>query len=329
MSFFSGASTTNTTQTSKGSAEQEAQLKQYFDQLQQFGQQGPQQYFQGNTVAGLAPEQLQAQQAAMQFAQGGAQDIYGQLQTAGQTGQNMMGMAGQDPMSQPGFAGMLDYLQTRTNQNLNENILPELRGQSQANNMFGGSRGAIAAGLAGGRAQEGLTGTMAGMLNQGWNQNNSNALQAMGMAPGLAGAQASAGMLPAEIMAAVGGQNQAMDQSLINAAMDRWNFEQAAPGQHLAQQQALQGTVGQYGGTTHTKQKTSTPFGFNQLVGLAGTAAGAMSGLGGLGALMGGAGAAGAGASLPGITSGVMPNGSGGFNIAPSSIWSNANFMGK
>jgi hypothetical protein len=271
MSFFGGSSTTKTTQTQQGTAEQDQQIKDYFNLLQGFTAGGPQQYFPGETVAQLTPEQLQAQQMMLQFAQGGAQDLYGQMQGAGQAAGNMIGMAGQDPSTSPGFQQMVDYLTTRSNQNFSENLLPQIRGGSIANNMYGSSRGADAGALAGARTQEGLSGTIGQMLMEAYARNNQNALSAMGMMPGITGATQQAGLLPAQLVGAVGEQNQGMDQALINAAIDRWNFEQNAPATHLAQTQALQGRVGDYGGTTQTTQKTKTPFSLNQAIGSIGT----------------------------------------------------------
>jgi hypothetical protein len=307
MSFFGGSSTTTRTTNQQGTPEQDAQIRDYFRLVGDFTQGGPQQYFPHETIAPLTPEQMQAQQMALQFAQGGAQDIYGQLAGAGQAAAGFWNQANADPTQTPGFQGMVDYLTQRTNQNLTENVLPELRGGSVANNMYGGSRGALSAGLAGGRAQEGLTGTIAQMLNQAYNQQNQNALSAMGMAPGLAGAQAQAGLLPSQITAGVGEQNQAMDQALINAAIDRWNFEQNAPLQHLGQVQALQGNVGQYGGTTKEKTKTSSPFSFNQLLGTIGTIGSLFTPMGAAGAAMGAFGGMGGGGQSLGSMAGFGP----------------------
>ena len=337
MSFFGGSSTTKSTVKQQGTPEQDAQIKNYFGLLDQFSQGGPQQYFPDQTVAQLTPEQQQAQQMALQFAQGGAQDIYGQLAGAGQAGAGFWNQANGDPTTQPGFQGMVDYLTQQTNQNLNENVLPELRGGSVANNMYGGSRGALSAGLAGGRAQQGLTGNIAQMLSQAYDRQNQNALSAMSMAPGLAGAQSQAGLLPSQITSAVGGENQAMDQALINASIDRWNFEQGAPAQHLGQVQALQGNVGQYGGTTQTKQRTSSPFSFNQLLGTAGTLAslftpmGAAGALGGaaLGGLGGGAGGGGGGQSWGSLAGfGPDPMGAGG-NFSNSVLFPQAAWLNR
>lgn len=307
MSFFGGSSTTKTTTDQKGTVEQDAQIRDYFNHLQGFTQGGPQQYFPDSTVAQLTPEQLQAQQMALQFAQGGAQDISQLLGSAGGAAQGFYNRAGTDPTGQPGFQGMADYLTQRTNQNLMENILPELRGGSVSNNMYGGSRGALSAGLAGGRAQEGLTGSLSHMLNQAYNQQNQNALSAMGMAPGLAQAQGNAGLLPSQITGAVGAQNQQMDQALINSAIDRWNFDQNAPAQHLGQVQALQGNVGQYGGVTKQTQKTSTPFGFNQLLGTIGTIGSLFTPMGAAGAAMGAMGGMGGGGQSMGSMAGFGP----------------------
>lgn len=267
MSFFSGSTKTKTTQTTKGTPEQDAQFKDYFGLVGDLTAQGPQQYFQGDTVAGFSPEQLAAQQAAMNFAQGGAGDLYQQLLGAGNTADQFMQNAFADPSQQPGFQQVANWLTQQSNQNLTENLLPALESGSIVNGMMGGSGGDRTRALTAARSQQGLDGTLGQMLMQAYQGNQQNALSAMGMAPGLAGATAEMGLLPSTIMGRVGQQNQAMDQALINAAIDRWNFEQQAPYTHAGAIQGLQGNVGQYGGTTHTTQQTKTPFGFNQLLG--------------------------------------------------------------
>jgi hypothetical protein len=324
MSFFGGSSTTRTTQTTKGTPEQEAQFQDYFNILQGLTNQGAPQYFPDNTVAGLSPEQIAARQAGMNFAQGGAQDIYAGLMGAGGTANQFMQNAFADPTTQPGFQNVVNYLQTRSNQNLSENVLPAIESGSIINGMMGGSGGDRTKALAAGRSQEGLDGTIGQMLMQAYGQNQSNAMNAMGMMPGLAGAQMQAGLAPMNIMEQIGGANRDLDQSLINAAIDRWNFEQTAPYQHLGNIQGLQGNVGQYGGTTQTTQKTKTPFSLNQALGaglgIASMFTPAGPALAGLGAGLGSA-APQFGSAL-GAASGFGP-----LPMGANSIWSNANLF--
>lgn len=68
-----------------------------------------------------------------------------------------------------------------SNQNLMQNVMPQIRSGALANGQYGGSRQAIAEGIAAGNAQTGADAAVAGLLGGQYNTDQSNALQRQSM----------------------------------------------------------------------------------------------------------------------------------------------------
>jgi hypothetical protein len=242
--------------------------QQNVDLLQQaagdlFKSGGPQ-YFPGQTYANPTANELAGRGSNISYASGAGQDFLNQYNAGEQTWLNPNNIF--NPSNIPGFRQAQQSLIDDTNTNLNRNILPSIRGNSVATGGLGGSRSAIAEGIAAGDAQRGLTTALSNMnlgaYNSGLNQYNA----AAGRAP----TTFNLGLAPGQVQQQVGGQERADAQTAINANVDRFNFDQLRPILNAQTLQSLTGTAGQYGGTTNSTTTQSTSGGSGLLQGIGG-----------------------------------------------------------
>ncbi len=89
----------------------------------------------------------------------------------------------------PGLTGQIEQGQELINRNLTENILPELTSSAIGAGQLGGSRGGIAAGIAGRAAVEQQSDLAQNLLFNDYNQWQQNRLAGLGMAPMLGNLQ--------------------------------------------------------------------------------------------------------------------------------------------
>jgi len=195
-----GSAPSDTTQTTRPFPAQERALTRLFGLSQGAFDQGPMQFFPGQTVAAQSPNTIAAQQAALGAA-------------APQAGLGMAGArsvaAALDPMSAQSQAVMDPFISKLQGQ-----ILPGIGSQAIRQGAFGGSRQAL-------QEQQAAEAT-AGAATQAMLRNQ---LAAMSALP-----TAQRGLLaPSQTLSAVGAQQQGYEQSLIDAARQRFAFEQQAP----------------------------------------------------------------------------------------------------
>ena len=195
-----GSPPKNTTQTTRPFPAQERALTQLFGLSQGAFEQGPMEYFPGQTVASQAPSTIQAQEAAL-----GA--------VSPQAGLGMAGArsvaAALDPLSAQSQAVMDPFIAK-----LQSQILPGIGSQAIRQGAFGGSRQAL-------QEQQAAEST-AGAATQAMLRNQ---LAAMSALP-----TAQRGLLaPSQTLSAVGAQQQGYEQALIDAERQRFAFEQQAP----------------------------------------------------------------------------------------------------
>lgn len=282
----------------------------------------PYQGYDGQRVAGMTGDQLQAQQGIrdVQGATSGFQNTlasgaanlagYQPQEVAGRT----MGSVDLGAYMNPFLSGVESYgLNAIENQRLNaENALADRAISSRA---FGGSRLAIQNALNDQNAMQAAGQLSAGLRSQGFQQAQQTAqadlnrlfqtdvtnqqaglagqqaaLQALGMAGGLAGNAQRSAYTDLAALDASGGQQQGMQQAALDDAYSRFQQAQAYPAQQLGiRLQALGGTP--YGQTT---TQTSPVSGGNPAMGalggaLAGGQLAAMGGFGGpVGMVLGG-----------------------------------------
>jgi hypothetical protein len=221
-------------------------------------------YYPGETVAGMSQDETQAQQQ-LRGNLGTVQNIADQGNTAlqFQLGKSL------DPSTNPYFA---QYAKAATNplyEQLNEQVMPGLRSDAFASGMYGTNRQGIAEGLAAkgtARAAGDVTSKMYSDLYATGMQQQGNAIQ---MAPTVQAMQTAAPSL----QAGIGAQDRAYQQSLIDEAMQRYNYNQMAPWAKLGAYQQL--VTGQYGGQTTATGAGGGAGGGSPWMGAAG---GAMSG---------------------------------------------------
>ena len=179
---------------------QEAALTRLFGRAEGAFNQGPMQFFPGQTVAAQSPSTVLGQKAALDA-------------VAPQAGLGMAGArsvaAALDPLSAQSQA-VIDPFIAR----LQGQILPGIGSQAIRQGAFGGSRQAL-------QEQQAAEAT-AGAATQAMLRNQ---LAAMGALP-----TAQRGLLaPSQTLSEVGAQQQAYNQALIDAERQRFAFEQQAP----------------------------------------------------------------------------------------------------
>jgi hypothetical protein len=201
-------------------------------------------YYPGQTYATPTPNETAGRSAQLNYAGGTGQNFVNQYRNGEQYWLDPNNIF--NPDNTPGFRNaQQDVIQTYNN-NLNRNILPAIRGGAVANGSLGGSRGAIAEGLAVGDSSRALASTLANMDMAGYTQG----LQQYNNAAARAPATYGLGLAPGSTQQTIGGQERADAQTAIDASVNRYNFDQLRPILNAQTLQALTGTAGQYGGTT-------------------------------------------------------------------------------
>lgn len=292
-------------------------LKDAFTQAANLYSQAPPAYYPGQTVAARSPlsdigdlySAVQAGTVLPEAAQAQAAgtgkllaaDPYASVSMSGI--QHLYNAA--QPEANPFFQASLQSAMRPVQQQLQEQILPGIRGGASAAGQFGGSRQGIAEGLASSRAVQSMSDIAAQMGSAAYGQGLQSVAQGAGLglqaedlarqsiAQGLALAPqaAQAQLAPGEVLSGLGAQQQAYQQALINADMQRYAYGQTTPYTQLSDYITL------LGGAPGNTMTTRTPTSSNPLLsGLGGAATGYTvgSGLGsalGLGAATGGWGA--------------------------------------
>ena len=169
-------------------------------------------------VAGSNQNIDQAQQMAMQTAQGGMQDIanqqrgiFGNLQAAG------------DWQNNPALQAQMQQIAQNAQQNFQENVMPSLRTNAVQAGQAGSSRQGIAEGIAARDMSRNVSQQQTGLLANAYNQAigaNQAALQGAGTA--------MQNMLaPSSVFGSVGAQQRDIEQQLLDQKLMRQNAELA------------------------------------------------------------------------------------------------------
>lgn len=281
-----------------------------FDQAKQFYNQGAPGYFPGQTVAGFNQGQIDALNALQGFTPGSTANMsnlgnqfMGGAGTAMNTATNIAnGAAPQANMMtmdqlnqyQPMINQMVDASTRQGMRTYNEQFAPQLNAAAAGSGNLNSSRAGIAQGVAqrgiAENAQNVGANAMNNLFNQGNSMNmananlqlNSNAQQLNaanmlgGMAQTGAGLQAQAdGLREAGLQTNLnaGTAFQDMDQANINADMDKFNYEQNADMNWLANY--INMVNGNYGTTQTQTQNTKDPSLGRQLLSVGTNLAGA------------------------------------------------------
>lgn len=274
---------TTTTVTNELSPEQRQLLNLAMPVAERFVQ-NPPTFFPGPTVAPFSPLETEGQQAALAFAREQLPGIVGaptqglQFLTSGDVLR---------PESNPALQAAIEAAIRPLHQTFGQQILPGIRGEAQLAGQFGGSRQGVAEGIASQALLQGVGDVSARMQSEAYQTALDNMTRALAFAPGIVGL----GLLPSDVISAVGGQQRGMEQALINEQIQRHAAEQLLPFQAAQQVAGLAfGMPG--GGTTSTSliPGTQQPSALQRGLGgaAAGAALGSMLGFPGIGGVVGG-----------------------------------------
>lgn len=124
-----------------------------------------------------------------------------------------------------------DVVTRRINQNLTEQVLPALQSGAVASGTLGGSRQALAQGLAVQEANRELADRLAQLYAEEFNRQTRTSLETLRSMPTVFQSLIAPGMA----LAGVGEQQRELEQQRINEAVARWAFEQQLPYTKLAE----------------------------------------------------------------------------------------------
>jgi hypothetical protein len=233
-----GGSSTTTSEPWEG---QKPYLSDVYTQAQaQHGQ--PISYYPGETTAGFTPQQ----QLAMNLTENRA--LMGSPLVSGAQGvmYNTLQGSYMNPESNPWLSATYQKgAQDIVNQ-FQQATMPEIRRQAFGAGAYGGSRQGIAEGLAGQGLATSLQNLATDIYGRNYLTERGYQQQAMTQAPALA----EADYADIAKLAAVGEEQQAMEQALIDEAKKRWEFYQQEPWQRLGMYSNL--ITGNVGGTSMT-----------------------------------------------------------------------------
>lgn len=206
--------------------------------IRNFAANVPQRY-QGTTIADFTAPQQQGQSMALGAAgtQGNLSDLanktYGQF-----TGGNLA-----DPSQNPQLAGAIKAATRPITETLTESALPAIRGAAEGAGQYGGSRQALAEGIATRGAERQVGDTAAKLAQDTYDTNMRSQLQAIGLLPTVQ----QGAVQPALTTSGVGDVQQALEQQKLNQQVAGFNYDQLAP--YLQSRDILSLVAGLPGGT--------------------------------------------------------------------------------
>jgi hypothetical protein len=227
-----------TTTTEPWAGQQPYQLDIY-GQAQNASQQ-PTQYYPGETVAGFTPAQTAAQTATVNRAVQG-NPLMGQAQ--GVMSDTLSGSF-MNPDSNPWLSATYNKAAGAATQKFGESVMPEIRRTAIGEGAYGGGRQGVAEGIAG----RGLADSLAGMATDIYGQNYQTERGRQDAAVMNSIPMAASDYTDIGKLAAVGEEQQSMDQTKIDAAQKAWEFYQNEPWNRLGNYSNL--ITGDVGGTT-------------------------------------------------------------------------------
>ena len=199
-------------------------LRDAIDKSQADFDQGPQQFFGGQTFADLTPDQLAGLQSQLGFSQN---QLPQQLAGINQSFGNALnaGSLFNDPSVQAG----LGTIENRANQNFSENILPQLRQQATGTGNQFSSKAEQSERLAGRDLQQVISDAQSGFLGNQLGSARGLQGQALGQSPNIS----QLGLLPGSTQFNVGTALQNQNQLGIAEDVNRFNFGQQADDANL------------------------------------------------------------------------------------------------
>lgn len=136
-----------------------------------------------------------------------------------------------DPSRNPYLPGAIEAAIRPVFENLTRSVLPNIRNEAVGVGGYGGSRQGIAEGLATSDATRQAMDLSGNIMNNAWQFGNSQANQAMQLAPMIQGLQTA----PSEIIGSVGAQQRAYEQALLDQLSSTYEYNQRLPYMNLAE----------------------------------------------------------------------------------------------
>lgn len=265
MGGGSGPQQPTQTTTQVLSPQQQELMSLAMPSLRQYAATVPQRYDQP-TVADFNPTQTTAQQTAL----GAAGQQANVANNAASAVQNLTSGNIWDPNFNPNLRGAIDAATRPIVDQFTQQIAPAIRSGAVATGGFGGSRQGINE-TRGAEATARAVGDTSSKLVEDLYKTNLDAqLKAVGLTPTVQAGQ----LQPAMTAYGVGSDQQAMEQAKINAAVQGFNFDQAAP--FMAGRDIISMLAGMPGGSTTSTANVPQVNPWMQSLG--GAAAGAAAG---------------------------------------------------
>jgi len=266
-------SSSNSTSTSTNTPFQQEYFAEGLGQAKNLYEQGLPQYYQGQTVAGFTPAQMESMNRSSNYMTGGQYD-----QMQGNTFNALnQGLSGN--IDTRGFDDMSAMYQDQAMQGAND-MMGQLRSNQVMSGQPGGSsRGDIMNNQVIDNASNQYSNNMANMYNNAYQTAQDNRMQSMGMANSLMGNPME---MNKNLYNQVGLPQQQMNQATMDDAKGRYDYAAQAPWQNLNQyMQMMQGSMGGTNTNTSTSSGSSSQTspvqgggGGSELGGLLGMAAG-------------------------------------------------------
>lgn len=268
-----GSAPAKTTQTNKVelSPEQQKVFNLALPSIEQAAAQDPQIYG-GSAVAGFNPTEIAAQQAILGAAGGTVNQLAGAGAAANQFMLDPAMML--SPDQNPYVTGYGDTIVRQLTQNLQQQILPGLNRQSEVTQGPYGSTSRL--GIAQGNAI-GQTAQAGGdALSKLYADAYGSGLEAMGRGLALNPQTIASQLTSGQAMDAVGGQQRAMEQALLDEQVNKFYLQQQLPFMKAQDLMAL--ITGMPGGQGVSTVKGAQPQSGGLMAGLGGAASGAVLG---------------------------------------------------
>jgi hypothetical protein len=219
-------------------------------------------FFPGSTVAGFNQNDIMAQNLLKDKASETAQFRDTNVMPAVQTGLNSYDVANNPVVQRMAQASTQPIIQQ-----LNEEVLPNIRSGAIAQGSLGGSRQALAEGQGMGRAAQAAMNTSAGVYGSAYGQGLGLLSSNLGQMPAIQ----NLAYQPGQVLAGVGEQQRNMEQSKINEDIARYTYNEQLPYQKLTEYSNL---IGKPFGGQSTSEVTATGGETGQTIG------GVLAGLG-------------------------------------------------
>ena len=282
-------------------AEQKPYLLDVFKNAQQIYQTHTPQAFPDNTTAPYTQQEQTALQNLWDYANTQAPQFIGKVTVANEFALGDVLNPASNVALQQAAAGAVRPVFEQ----LQQGVIPQIQSEALKMGQYGGSRQQAATTQAIDRAVQDALDTTAKM----YSDNYANSLNAFTRGLAIAPAVQQLQTAPMQLQSAVGEAYRNYEQSLINDAIARWNFEQNLPYEKLAQYATA--VNGGYGGTSTVQSNLKGPSTGSRILGglggaLSGAASGAMFGGTAMGAALGGAAVLGPLGAVIGLASAFM-----------------------